>query len=257
MSQPDAALTFRDVSVVRSGRTIWSEGSFTVPAGGVVAVIGANGAGKTTLLQAVLGSIACSTGSIEVFGERPGSRNDQIGYVPQNYAALSGEAIRARDAVTLGIIGHKWGFGRTNSDVVLRVNEALAAVGATEFADKRLSQLSGGQRQRVALAGAMASRPKLLILDEPLASLDIRSQHELVSLVEKINADYGVTVLLVAHDLNPLLAVLTGAIYLIDGHPHFDTADGVVDEKLLSHLYGTPIHVVHTPEGQMYVRKPR
>ncbi|WP_307787828.1 ATP-binding cassette domain-containing protein [Mycolicibacterium sp. S2-37] len=256
MSTPEPALSFHDASVARGGRTVWSQASFDVPAGGVVAVIGANGAGKTTLLQVVLGLIPCATGRVEVFGREAGARNDQIGYVPQNYAALSGEAIRARDAVTLGLTGHRWGLGSATRTQVRQVDEALAAVAAAEFADKRLSQLSGGQRQRVALAGALVSRPKLLILDEPLASLDLRSQHELVSLIKSINVDFDVTVLLVAHDLNPLLDVLTGAVYLLDGHPHYDTVDGVVDDQLLTHLYGTPVQVVHTAQGDMYVRRP-
>jgi zinc/manganese transport system ATP-binding protein len=256
VSPPEPALSFRDVSVVRGGRTIWSQGSFDVPAGGVIAVIGTNGAGKTTLLQVVLGLIPASTGEVKVFGRPPGTLNDQIGYVPQHYGSISGEAIRARDAVTLGLTGHRWGFGFTDRTRRRQVDEALAAVDATSIADKRLSQLSGGQRQRVALAEALVGHPRLLILDEPLASLDLRSQNELVALVKSINADLGVTVVLVAHDLNPLLSILTGAIYLLDGHPHFDTVDGVVDDELLTHLYGTPVEVVHTPHGDLYVRRP-
>ncbi|WP_419776490.1 metal ABC transporter ATP-binding protein [Mycolicibacterium neoaurum] len=250
------ALTFRNASVVRAGRTIWSEASFDVPAGGIVAVIGTNGAGKTTLLQVVLGQIPCATGQVEVFGEPPGVLNDRVGYVPQHYAALTGEAIRARDAVTLGLTGHRWGFGVVTREQRRRVDEALEGVEATSIAEKRLSQLSGGQRQRVALAEALVSRPRLLILDEPLASLDLRSQHELVTLISRVNREFGVTVLLVAHDLNPLLAILSGAIYLLDGHAHYDSVDGVVDEKLLTHLYGTPVEVVHTPQGDLYVRRP-
>jgi zinc/manganese transport system ATP-binding protein len=95
----------------------------------------------------------------------------------------------------------------------------------------------------------------MLILDEPLASLDLRNQREIVRLMERINTELGVTILVVAHDLNPLLPILTGAIYLLDGHPHFDTLDGVVDQDLLSHLYGTPVEVVHTPQGDLYVRR--
>ncbi|CAN3131046.1 metal ABC transporter ATP-binding protein [Mycobacterium sp. smrl_JER01] len=256
MLVPEPALTFRDVSVSRGGRTVWSRASFDVPAGGVVAVIGPNGSGKTTLLQVVLGLLPCATGSVEVFGHRPGSMNGEIGYVPQNYTATAGEAIRAYDAVALGLTGHRWGFGRTDRRQREQVEHALAAVDATAIADKRLSQLSGGQRQRVALAEALVSHPKLLILDEPLASLDIRSQHELVALIKRINADLGVTVLLVAHDLNPLLSILSGAIYLLDGHPRFDSVDGVVDTALLSLLYGTAVEVVNTPQGDLYVRKP-
>lgn len=255
MSAPEPALTFRDVSVTRGRRTIWSQADFAVPAGGVVAVIGPNGAGKTTLLHVVLGLLAPASGRVEVFGRRPGALNDQIGYVPQNYGSQLGEAIRARDAVTLGLRGHRWGLSRATRAEREQVDEALAAVDASSFADKRLSQLSGGQRQRVALAEALVSRPRMLILDEPLASLDLRNQREIVRLMERINTELGVTILVVAHDLNPLLPILTGAIYLLDGHPHFDTLDGVVDQDLLSHLYGTPVEVMHTPQGDLYVRR--
>jgi zinc/manganese transport system ATP-binding protein len=260
VSRPDpesdsVALTFEDVSAARGGRLIWSEATFEVPAGGIVAVIGSNGAGKTTLLQIVLGLIAPASGRLEVFGGPPGGINKAIGYVPQDYGSSAGEAIRARDAVMLGLTGHRWGFGRARRDDVRRVDEVLAAVDATAVADKRLSQLSGGQRQRVALAEALVAKPKMLILDEPLASLDLRSQREIVAVLDRINKNFGVTILVVAHDLNPLLGVLTSAIYLLDGHAHFDTLDGVVDETLLSHLYGTRVEVVHTPQGEMYVRK--
>ncbi|MCT7657904.1 metal ABC transporter ATP-binding protein [Mycobacterium deserti] len=258
MSQPDsdvAALTFEDVSAARGGRLIWSEATFEVPAGGIVAVIGSNGAGKTTLLQIVLGLIPPGCGRVRVFGQPPGELNQGIGYVPQNYAATAGDAVRARDAVMLGLTGHRWGFGRSSRSDTERVDQMLAAVDATAVADKRLSQLSGGQRQRVALAEALVSQPRMLILDEPLASLDLRSQREIVAVLDRINKELGVTVLVVAHDLNPLLGVLTSAIYLLDGHAHFDTLDGVVDETLLSHLYGTRVEVVHTPQGELYTRR--
>ncbi|MCV7283617.1 ABC transporter ATP-binding protein [Mycolicibacterium flavescens] len=256
MSEPDtAALSFDDVSAARGGRLIWSEATFDVPAGGIVAVIGSNGAGKTTLLQIMLGLIAPASGHVKVFGQPPGALNKAIGYVPQNYASISGEAIRARDAVMLGLTGHRWGFGRPSRDDNRRVDEALAAVDATDVACKRLSQLSGGQRQRVALAEALVSKPRMLVLDEPLAALDLRSQREIVAVLERINIEYGVTIFVVAHDLNPLLGVLTSAIYLLDGHAHFDTLDGVVDEELLSHLYGTRVEVVHTPQGELYMRR--
>ncbi|ULE35118.1 metal ABC transporter ATP-binding protein [Mycobacterium sp. IDR2000157661] len=250
------ALSFTDVSAVRGGHTIWTDGTFDVPAGGVTAVIGSNGSGKTTLLQIVLGLIRPATGQVRVFGRPPGEGNDDIGYVPQNYGLTLGEAIRVRDAVMLGLSGSRWGFRTATRSDSEKVDAALAAVEASSLADKRLSQLSGGQRQRVALAEALVGSPSLLILDEPLASLDLRTQSEMVALLRRINADFGMTVLVVAHDLNPLLGVITSAIYLVDGHAHFDTLDGVVDEELLSHLYGTRMAVVRTPQGDLFMRRP-
>lgn len=249
-----AALTFDDVSVVRGGKLIWSEGTFDVPAGGIVAIIGSNGSGKTSLLNVVLGLIPAASGRIEVLGKAAGEVNDRIGYVPQNYASATGEAIRVFDAIMLGLNGTRWAFGRPTRDDRRRVDEVLDAVGARAFARRRLSELSGGQRQRVAIAEALVAGPAILILDEPLASLDLRNQREIVGLLARLNTDLGVTILVVAHDLNPLLGVLSSAIYLLDGHAHFDTLDDVVDETLLSHLYGTPIQVVRTPQGELYMR---
>lgn len=255
--EPDsaaAALTFDDVSVVRGGNLIWSQGTFEVPTGGIVAIIGSNGSGKTSLLNVVLGLLPVASGDVRVLGQRPGEANASIGYVPQNYASASGEAIRVCDAITLGLNGTRWGFGRPTRDDRARVDAILDAVGAGAFARRRLSELSGGQRQRVAIAEALVARPKILILDEPLASLDLRNQREIVQLLDGLNKELGVTILVVAHDLNPLLGVLSSAIYLLDGHAHFDTLDGVVEEALLSHLYGTPIQVVRTPQGELYMR---
>ena len=251
---PSSALSFDDVSVVRDGRLIWSEGTFDVPSGGIVAVIGSSGSGKTTLLHAVLGTIPIASGVIKVLGKPPGVATGLIGYVPQNYAAAAGNAIRACDAVLLGLTGNRWGFGRATAEQRHQVEEILKAVDGTEFAQRRLSQLSGGQRQRIAIAEALVAKPQLLILDEPLTALDIRNQRDIVQLLARISDDLGVTIMVVAHDLNPLLSVLDGAIYLLDGHAHFDTMDEVVDESLLSHLYGTSIQVVHTPQGELYMR---
>ncbi len=264
MSTPDAAvpvprpaLAFDDVSVVRGGRLVWSEGTFAIPEGSVTAIIGSNGSGKTTMLKVILGLVPTASGRVEVLGRTPGdggpSRTD-IGYVPQDYTSTAGDAIRARDAVLLGLTGNRWAFSRITREQREQVDQALAAVDASEFANRRVSQLSGGQRQRVAIAQAIVSRPRLVVLDEPLASLDLRNQREIVDLLGRLNRDLGVTILVVAHDLNPLLSVLDGAVYLLDGHAHHAPLSGVVDEDLLSHLYGTRIEVVRTPQGELFMR---
>ncbi len=248
------ALAFDDVSVVRGGRLLWSGATFAVPSGGVTAVIGANGAGKSTLLQVILGLIPVASGDVRVFGNRPGEDNHAIGYLPQNYALRSDHAIRAADAVMLGLSGYRWAFGRATAAQRRRVGEALQSMHAAEFADRRLSRLSGGQRQRVAIAEALVARPRLLMLDEPLASLDLRSQREIVELLQRLHRDRDVTILVVAHDLNPVLTLLDSAIYLLDGRARFDTIDNVLHDALLSRIYGTPIEVAHCPHGELYIR---
>jgi zinc/manganese transport system ATP-binding protein len=174
--------------------------------------------------------------------------------VPQRYTETVGEAVRARDLVTLGRTGGRWGLRGPSAEDRGHVDEALAAVGAESFADRRLGRLSGGQQQRIAIAQALVGRPELLLLDEPLASLDMRHQHEVVHLLSVLHAERPVTVVIVAHDLNPLLSVLTGAVYLLDGHPHYAAIGEVVDEGLLSHLYGTRMAVVRTPQGDLFTR---
>jgi zinc/manganese transport system ATP-binding protein len=250
-----AALAFNEASAVREGRLIWSDANFTVPAGGIVAVIGPNGSGKTTLLHMVLGLIPAASGQLEVFGRRPGQGNDSIGYVPQHYADGAGEAIRGVDAVLLGLTGNRWAFGRSTAAQRDHVRNALAAVEASDIADRRLSTLSGGQQQRIAIAAALVAQPQLLILDEPLASLDLRSQHDIVALLARLHAELAVTILMVAHDLNPLLPIIDSAIYLLDGRARYAPIGDVVDGALLSRLYGIPIQVAQTPEGEPFMRR--
>jgi zinc/manganese transport system ATP-binding protein len=247
-------LELDNASAVRGSSMIWSEGTFTVPSASIVGVIGPNGSGKTTLLMMILGLLRTETGSITVLGREPERGDPRIGYVPQNYASIAGDSIRARDLVLLGLTGSRYGVGRTSRVEHARVDEVLDEVGATEFAGRRMSKLSGGQQQRIAIAQAIVGQQQLLLLDEPLANLDVRNQQEIVALLKRINEQRGIGILLVVHDLNPLLAVLNGAIYLLDGHPHYDSVDEIVDEDLLTHLYGTQVRVVRTAQGDLFTR---
>jgi zinc/manganese transport system ATP-binding protein len=248
------ALALTDVRVVRGGRTVWSDGTLTVPTGAVVGVIGPNGAGKTTLFQLLLGLLPPAEGRVEVLGATPRRGNRRIGYVPQNYTAAIGEAVRCRDLVTLGLTGHRFGVRRTSAGERARVDAALERVGAADYAGRRMSELSGGQQQRIAIAQALVDDAELLLLDEPLANLDLRNQHEVVRLLGEIRDERDATVMIVAHDLNPLLPILTDAVYLLDGHPHHDPIGEVVQEGLLTHLYGTPVGVVRTAQGDLFTR---
>jgi zinc/manganese transport system ATP-binding protein len=250
----EAAVRLDDAAVERDGTTVWSGGSLAVPAGAIVAVIGPNGSGKTTLLQVLLGVLPVAAGRVEVLGGPPRRGDARIGYVPQRWADTAGAAIRARDLVALGRVGSRWGVAPPGRDDRDAVDRALTAVGADSYARRRMGRLSGGQQQRVAIAQALVADPELLLLDEPLANLDVRHQHEIVQLLGRIADDRPVTILVVAHDLNPLLPVLNGAIYLLDGHPHYDAIGEVVDEDLLSHLYGTRVSVVHTAQGDLFTR---
>jgi len=246
-------ISLRSASVVLGGKTVFSEGSFDIPSGQIVSIIGPNGSGKTTMLQLLLGLIPPSTGSVSVFGHTPERGNPKIGYVPQHYSEAIGTALRCKDLVALSATGTRWGMRKRVSDTEA-VSAALLAVDAQDYGDSRISELSGGQQQRVAIAQALVGNPDLLLLDEPLANLDLRNQREIVDLLAELQQDRGVTILVVVHDLNPLLAHLGGSVYLLDGHAHYGSVGEVVDADLLSHLYGTEIKVVRTAQGDLYTR---
>jgi zinc/manganese transport system ATP-binding protein len=252
MTSTKPVLDVSGVGVSLSGARILHDVSFSVQPGEFVGLIGSNGAGKTTLLRVVLGLQQATAGAVAIEGGRPGHRAGVIGYLPQKVALDTDLPLRARDVVALGVDGQKLGIPLPSRRRRALVDELLAAVGATSFADSRVGQLSGGQQQRVLIAHALASRPKLLLLDEPLANLDIRSAQEIVDLLARVGRERGVAVLLSAHDLNPLLPVMDRIVYLADGHAVSGTTDEVVQSSVLTKLYGRRVDVIRV-EGRVLV----
>ncbi len=245
-------LRVEDVSVSLGGRRVLDRVSFSVEGGEFCGLIGSNGAGKTTLLRVILGLIHPSSGRIEVSGGTRTRRNPQIGYVPQKIVLEADMPLRARDLVGLGLDGHRFGISRPTAKRRLAVEEMLEAVGATRFADARIGNLSGGEQQRVMIAQALICRPKLLLLDEPLANLDIRSAAEVVELLARIATEQRIAILLSAHDMNPLLPVMDRVVYLADGRAASGTTDEVVRTDTLSALYGHYVEVIHV-QGRVLV----
>ena len=245
-------LQVEGVSVSLGGRQVLDRVSFSVDAGGFCGLIGSNGAGKTTLLRVILGLTAPSRGRIVVTGGTRSRRNPQIGYVPQKIILEADMPLRARDLVGLGLDGQRFGIPRPAAKRRIAVEEMLDAVGATGFADSRIGNLSGGEQQRVMIAQALICRPKLLLLDEPLANLDIRSAAEVVELLAKIAAEQRIAILLSAHDMNPLLPVMDRVVYLADGRAASGSTDEVVRTETLSQLYGHHVEVIHV-QGRVLV----
>jgi zinc/manganese transport system ATP-binding protein len=248
----EPVLSVEDVSVSLGGRRVLDRVSFSIGTGGFCGLIGSNGAGKTTLLRVILGLIAPSGGRVEVAGSPRTRRAAQIGYVPQKIALEPDVPLRARDLVGLGLDGHLFGISRPNPKRRAAVEEMLDAVGASRFADARIGNLSGGEQQRVLIAQALISRPKLLLLDEPMANLDIRSAAEVVALLARIAAEQHIGILLSAHDMNPLLGVMDRVVYLADGRAASGTTEEVVQEETLSRLYGHHVEVIHV-QGRILV----
>lgn len=232
------------VSVALGGREILDRVTFSLAAGEFTGLIGANGAGKTTLIRVILGLQAPSAGTVRINGRNRGRWNRAIGYVPQKVQLDPDLPMRARDLVGLGLDGHRFGMPVPSAKRKALVDEMLAAVDAHDFADARVGTLSGGEQQRVLIAHALISRPRLLLLDEPLANLDLRSGQEIIALLHHIAVEHRIAVLLSAHEMNALLPVMDRVVYLADGRAAAGTTEQVIRTEVLSDLYGHHVEVL-------------
>ncbi len=237
-------LAVEGVSVALGGRAILDDVTFQVRAGEFTGLIGSNGAGKTTLLRVILGLQRTSAGGVSMPGAPGGRLRRAVGYVPQKLVLDPDVPLRARDLVTLGIDGNRFGFRLPSRERQSAVDEMLGAVGAERFADARVGTLSGGELQRVLIAHALISRPRLLLLDEPLANLDPASAHEIVVLLHTLATEQQVAVLLSAHEMNALLPVMDRIVYLAGGRAASGTTEEVVRPDVLSTLYGYHVDVL-------------
>ncbi len=235
------ALAVSGVTVELGGRRILDDVRFALAGGELTGLIGSNGAGKTTLLRVILGLLRPAQGGVEVPSQ--GSRRS-IGYVPQKFMLDPDMPLRGRDLVALGIDGHRLGIPRPSRARRELVQEMLAAVDAERFADARIGRLSGGEQQRILIAHALISRPRLLLLDEPLANLDLHSAREVVELLARIAREQRIAVLISAHEMNALLPVMDRVVYLADGRAVSGTADEVVRSDVLSRLYRHRVDVL-------------
>ncbi|HEY3941144.1 MAG TPA: ABC transporter ATP-binding protein [Acidimicrobiales bacterium] len=238
------ALELEGIGVSLGGRPILHDVRFGVAPGEVTGLIGSNGAGKTTIFRVVLGLLAPTSGRVLVDGRPRPRRNRSVGYVPQKVSLDPDMPLRSRDLVALGLDGHRLGISFPSRRRRELVDEMLAAVDATRFAESRVGSLSGGEQQRVLIAHALIGRPKLLLLDEPLANLDIRSEQEVVALLARIAQEHDLAVLISAHDLNPLLPVVDRVVYVADGRVASGTTEEVVTTEVLSRLYGHHVDVI-------------
>ncbi len=258
----EPAVQIRDAAVRLGGRTIWEHVAVTVASGELVALLGPNGAGKSTLLNVILGLQPLAAGYASVLGQSPGDANHAIGYLPQRRSFDAGTRVRGVDIVRLGLEGARWGlpvpvprrFASARARAACeRVREVIELVGASAYARRPIGELSGGEQQRLLIAQALVRRPRMLILDEPLDSLDLANQSQVAALVQRICRTEGVAVLLVAHDVNPLLGYLDRVIYLAAGRALEGPVARVITSATLSGLYGVPIEVLRTSDGRLVV----
>jgi zinc/manganese transport system ATP-binding protein len=252
----DEVLTVEGVTAWLSGREVLRDVSFAVKSGEFTGLIGSNGAGKTTLFRVILGLQAASAGRVLVAGHPLTRRNPLIGYVPQKILLDPDMPLRARDLVALGLDGHRAGISWPTKARRQLIDQILRAVDAYSFADARVGHLSGGEQQRVLIAHALVSRPKLLLLDEPLANLDISSEYEVVELLARVAKEQQVAVLISAHDMNSLLPVMDRIVYLAAGRAASGPTEEVVQNEVLSELYGHHVDVIHVHGRVLVVAGP-
>jgi zinc/manganese transport system ATP-binding protein len=225
-------------------RELFSGLDLELERGEFLAVLGPNGAGKTSFVRLLLGLAEPTSGTVRV--ERP------IGYVPQQRAFDRDLPLRGRDLVRLGLDGHRWGAGRLSGDERARIDRVLDGVGATAYADAPIGLLSGGEQQRLRIAQALVAGPRLLIVDEPLLSLDLAYQRVVVSLLDAHRRSAGTPVVFVTHDVNPILPVVDRVLYLAGGTWAMGTVDEVMTSETLSRLYDTEVDVLHV-RGRLVV----
>ncbi|MGA2816033.1 MAG: ATP-binding cassette domain-containing protein [Xanthobacteraceae bacterium] len=234
------------------GRSILVDTSFAIRRGEFIGVLGPNGAGKTTLMRAILGLQPLSAGSLRVFGRAPQRGDPEIGYLPQVRTVLPDLRVRGFDFVASSVHGERWGVPSLTRDDRIMIDKTLEAAGARDLAGRPLSEMSSGERQRLLLAQALFGEPQLLLLDEPLISLDYRYQEAVIDLVRRFARERNITVLFSAHELNQLIGTLDRVLYLGNGHAALGTVAEVATAPVLSKLYGADIQVVHA-DGHIFV----
>ncbi len=246
-------ITAEDLSAGYEGRAIWSGASFSFGQGEFVAVLGPNGAGKTTLFRVLLGLQHPMSGSVSIFGAPPRRGNPHIGYVPQRHTIDIETNVECLELVRLGLSGTRWGFNPVAHSDRESAWKALEASGAAELAHRRLGALSGGELQRIFLAEALVSNPEMLLLDEPLSNLDIKRETELLHLVNGVVRSRGVTAMLIAHNINPLLPHLNKVMYVANGKVATGKPSEVLTSESLTRLYGVQVEVLRDPHGNVAI----
>lgn len=260
-ADPGAVVALREAAATVGGRTLWSGVDLTVRSGEFVAVLGPNGVGKSTLIKVLLGTLPSAAGTVSVLGRRPGAAGERIGYLPQRRNFDASLRIRGIDIVRLGLDGDRWGvplpgatrFSAQRRAEQARVREVIDLVGASAYAHRPIGALSGGEQQRLLIAQALVRRPGLLLLDEPLDSLDLPNQASVAALIHRICREANVAVVMVAHDVNPILPYLDRVVYIASGGAACGTPQEVITTETLTRLYSTPVEVLRTSDGRLVV----
>ncbi len=235
--------------------------SFKIEHPSILAIIGPNGAGKTTLLRSLLGIVPSTSGSIKVMGMPLKSNLTKIrrliGYVPQRTRISTSVPLRVKDVVLMARLSRNGPFYLPRKQDILAARQALEYVGLLDLWNRRFTHLSGGQQQKVLIARALAVEPKILLLDEPFTGLDIPSEKAIIPLLYTLRKKKNVTILIVTHDINPLLNCADKMLLLRRRVIGFGTPVDVIKEDLLNQLYGARVTVIEKENACYVVERDR
>lgn len=249
---PPPVLSINHATLAYGDNTLWSDLSIDIAPGEFVAIIGTNGSGKTSLLRAILGQEHLASGAITIGGKPAGHGSRDIGYIPQHRGIDPSTPMRARDLLSLGLNGHKFGLPWGGRKEKARVKHILDCIEGHELANLPVGLLSGGQFQRFRVGQAVIAEPDLILADEPLSALDLTQQSIIADLIDQERKDHNAAVLFVTHDVNPVLHMVDRVLYLAGGKFKIGTPDEVLRSDVLSELYGSPIDVVRN-QGRVVV----
>lgn len=250
------AIEFEQLSLAYGQRYIFQDFTANILPGEFIAILGANGAGKSTLLRAILGLITPNKGHISLLGHINHNQGAPcIGYMPQMRQNSENNNLRAYAWLSANLCGYQWGFPLANAQQTEELQRVIHLVDAEKIIDKPYRFLSGGERQRLLLAQALLNKPKILLLDEPLMNLDPYYQTNLVSLINRIRLQYGITVLFTSHDINPLLSSVDRVLYLAKGQVVIGLVHEIINSKKLSELYGLDIQVIQHGQQLFVINK--
>lgn len=235
------ALHIDKLSVCYKNTMAISDISFDVEDGEYLGIIGPNGGGKSTLLKAILGLVPLSSGTVEIYGEKNDKNKSYIGYVPQFASVDKHFPITLLEVVLTGCLKPGLSpFFKYSSSNKKTAYELLERVGILDLANRQISELSGGEFQKMLIARALAAKPKLLLLDEPTASVDASSRDQIYNLLTELNKD--MTIILVTHDLLAVSSQIN-RLACLNGHLVYH-GEPELSEHIVNSLYGCPVDLI-------------
>lgn len=225
---------------------VLSGAKLSVEKGDFLGLLGENGSGKSTLIKLIAGMEKPKNGSIKIFGKEIDSFTDwsKIGYVPQKVSAFNQSFPATVEEIVASNIYSGFGlFWRGAKERSAKVKRALELVGMEDFAKRQIGKLSGGQQQRVFIARAIASNPDILLMDEPTVGIDSRNEEAVYCLLSKLNHKYGITVVMVTHDISAISTHASKIALLEDGKVKTYSANNKELSDNISKLFGTNVQI--------------